>query len=60
MGLTVALSDTLFAEGRLYWDDGVHIGRYKTLLSWQGGQTLLQVAQRGCGASTLGDIHSPS
>lgn len=28
MGLTVALSDTLFAEGQLYWDDGVHIGMY--------------------------------
>ncbi|NWY56124.1 MGA protein, partial [Chionis minor] len=28
MGLTVALSDTLFAEGQLYWDDGVRIGMY--------------------------------
>uniref|UniRef100_A0A8C0U292 alpha-glucosidase n=1 Tax=Cyanistes caeruleus TaxID=156563 RepID=A0A8C0U292_CYACU len=26
MGLTVALDDALFAEGHLYWDDGVRIG----------------------------------
>ncbi|NXO44120.1 MGA protein, partial [Locustella ochotensis] len=26
MGLTVALDDDLFAEGHLYWDDGVRIG----------------------------------
>ncbi|NWW15789.1 MGA protein, partial [Falcunculus frontatus] len=26
MGLTVALNDALFAEGHLYWDDGVRIG----------------------------------
>ncbi|KAM6258927.1 sucrase-isomaltase, intestinal-like [Spheniscus humboldti] len=25
MGLTVALNDALFAEGQLYWDDGVRI-----------------------------------
>ena len=28
MGLTVALNDALFAEGQLYWDDGVRIGMY--------------------------------
>uniref|UniRef100_A0A672ULX4 alpha-glucosidase n=1 Tax=Strigops habroptila TaxID=2489341 RepID=A0A672ULX4_STRHB len=28
MGLTVALNDTLIAEGQLYWDDGVRIGMY--------------------------------
>lgn len=26
MGLTVALDEALFAEGHLYWDDGVRIG----------------------------------
>ncbi|NXD38427.1 MGA protein, partial [Copsychus sechellarum] len=26
LGLTVALDDALFAEGHLYWDDGVRIG----------------------------------
>ncbi|NXL92542.1 MGA protein, partial [Alectura lathami] len=29
MGLTVALNDTLFAEGQLYWDDGVRIDAYE-------------------------------
>jgi len=28
MGLTVALNDSLLAEGQLYWDDGVRIGMY--------------------------------
>ncbi|NXH98310.1 MGA protein, partial [Pachycephala philippinensis] len=28
MGLTVALDDALFAEGHLYWDDGVRIGTF--------------------------------
>uniref|UniRef100_A0A8B9FM50 alpha-glucosidase n=1 Tax=Amazona collaria TaxID=241587 RepID=A0A8B9FM50_9PSIT len=60
MGLTVALNDTLIAEGQLYWDDGVRIGMYdafclhKILFAMtMGGQALKQVAQRGCGASTL-------
>ena len=66
MGLTVALNDTLFAEGRLYWDDGVRIGMYgasclhKILFCCEDGRTLQEVAQRGCGASPLGDIQSPN
>lgn len=55
MGLTVALNDALFAEGQLYWDDGVRIGMYdasrlhKSLFfCFEDGQTLQQVVQRGC------------
>lgn len=29
LALTVALDDSQLAEGRLYWDDGVRIGKYK-------------------------------
>lgn len=55
MGLTVALNDSLLAEGQLYWDDGVRIGMYdvschhKKLFPgvkvvWQDAQTLLAKA----------------
>uniref|UniRef100_A0A8C0F366 alpha-glucosidase n=1 Tax=Bubo bubo TaxID=30461 RepID=A0A8C0F366_BUBBB len=63
MGLTVALTDSLFAEGQLYWDDGVRIGMYgasclhTTLFCCEDGSL---DAPRGCGASTLGDIQSPN
>uniref|UniRef100_A0A8C3J7A0 alpha-glucosidase n=1 Tax=Calidris pygmaea TaxID=425635 RepID=A0A8C3J7A0_9CHAR len=66
MGLTVALSNTLFAEGHLYWDDGVRIGMYdasclhKILFCSEDGRVLQEVTQRGSGASTPGDIQSPN
>jgi len=31
----------------------------ETLFQWEGGQTLTQVAQRGCEVSILGDIQKP-
>ena len=29
LALTVALNDSQLAEGQLYWDDGVRIGKYQ-------------------------------
>ncbi|XP_065700522.1 sucrase-isomaltase, intestinal [Patagioenas fasciata] len=47
MGLTVALSDTLFAEGQLYWDDGVRIDAYEDgvylLTSFTVNQNVLDI-----------------
>ncbi|PKU36141.1 sucrase- intestinal [Limosa lapponica baueri] len=47
MGLTVALSDTLFAEGQLYWDDGVRIDAYEDgvylLTSFTANQNVLDI-----------------
>ncbi|KAM6199074.1 sucrase-isomaltase, intestinal [Sarcoramphus papa] len=47
MGLTVALNDTLFAEGQLYWDDGVHIDAYEDgvylLTSFTANQNVLDI-----------------
>lgn len=47
MGLTVALDDALFAEGRLYWDDGVRIDAYEDgvylLTSFTANQTVLDI-----------------
>ncbi|KFR15019.1 Maltase-glucoamylase, intestinal [Opisthocomus hoazin] len=45
MGLTVALNDALFAEGQLYWDDGVRIDAYEDgvylLTSFTANQNVL-------------------
>ncbi|XP_048170897.1 maltase-glucoamylase-like [Corvus hawaiiensis] len=47
MGLTVALDDALFAEGHLYWDDGVRIDAYEDgvylLTSFTANQTVLDI-----------------
>ncbi|XP_015492493.1 sucrase-isomaltase, intestinal [Parus major] len=47
MGLTVALDDALFAEGHLYWDDGVRIDAYEDgvylLTSFTANQTILEI-----------------
>ncbi|GAB0193757.1 sucrase-isomaltase, intestinal [Grus japonensis] len=47
MGLTVALNDDLFAEGQLYWDDGVRIDAYEDgvylLTSFTANQTVLDI-----------------
>ncbi|KAJ7402548.1 hypothetical protein BTVI_85304 [Pitangus sulphuratus] len=47
MGLTVALDDGLFAEGHLYWDDGVLIDAYEKgeylLTSFTANQTVLDI-----------------
>ncbi|NWV96371.1 MGA protein, partial [Machaerirhynchus nigripectus] len=47
MGLTVALDDALFAEGHLYWDDGVRIDAYEDgvylLTSFTANQTVLEI-----------------
>ncbi|XP_068879916.1 sucrase-isomaltase, intestinal [Aphelocoma coerulescens] len=47
MGLTVALDDALFAEGHLYWDDGVRIDAYEDgvylLTSFIANQTVLDI-----------------
>ncbi|KAM9274801.1 sucrase-isomaltase, intestinal [Cariama cristata] len=47
MGLTVALNDTLFAEGQLYWDDGVRIDAYEDgvylLTSFTANQNVLDI-----------------
>ncbi|XP_068261886.1 sucrase-isomaltase, intestinal isoform X1 [Nyctibius grandis] len=47
MGLTVALSDTLHAEGQLYWDDGVRIDAYEDgvylLTSFTANQNVLDI-----------------
>ncbi|OXB62287.1 hypothetical protein ASZ78_012335 [Callipepla squamata] len=47
MGLTVALNDSLLAEGQLYWDDGVRIDAYEDgaylLTSFSAQQNVLQI-----------------
>ncbi|XP_029818190.1 sucrase-isomaltase, intestinal [Manacus vitellinus] len=47
MGLTVALDDSLFAEGHLYWDDGVTIDAYENgqylLTSFTANQNVLDI-----------------
>ncbi|NWT12138.1 MGA protein, partial [Vireo altiloquus] len=47
MGLTVALDDSLFAQGHLYWDDGVRIDAYEDgvylLTSFTANQTILDI-----------------
>ncbi|XP_075617740.1 sucrase-isomaltase, intestinal [Balearica regulorum gibbericeps] len=47
MGLTVALNDNLFAEGQLYWDDGVRIDAYEDgvylLTSFTANQSVLDI-----------------
>ncbi|XP_052660788.1 sucrase-isomaltase, intestinal [Harpia harpyja] len=47
MGLTVALNDTLFADGQLYWDDGVRIDAYEDgvylLTSFTANQNVLDI-----------------
>ncbi|XP_030898548.2 sucrase-isomaltase, intestinal [Melopsittacus undulatus] len=47
MGLTVALNDTLSAEGQLYWDDGVRIDAYEDgvylLTSFTANQNVLDI-----------------
>ncbi|NWS41511.1 MGA protein, partial [Probosciger aterrimus] len=47
MGLTVALNDTLIAEGQLYWDDGVRIDAYEDgvylLTSFTANQNVLDI-----------------
>ncbi|XP_058699890.1 sucrase-isomaltase, intestinal [Poecile atricapillus] len=48
MGLTVALDDALFAEGHLYWDDGVRIDAYEDgvylLTSFTANKTILEIS----------------
>ncbi|XP_075013544.1 sucrase-isomaltase, intestinal isoform X1 [Calonectris borealis] len=47
MGLTVALNETLFAAGQLYWDDGVCIDAYEDgvymLTSFTANQNVLDI-----------------
>uniref|UniRef100_A0A8V0X7S0 Sucrase-isomaltase n=2 Tax=Gallus gallus TaxID=9031 RepID=A0A8V0X7S0_CHICK len=47
MGLTVALNDSLLAEGQLYWDDGVRIDAYENgaylLTSFSAQQNALEI-----------------
>ncbi|NXK88246.1 MGA protein, partial [Formicarius rufipectus] len=48
MGLTVALDDKLFAEGHLYWDDGVEIDAYENgtylLTTFTANRTVLDIS----------------
>ncbi|NXC03388.1 MGA protein, partial [Orthonyx spaldingii] len=47
MGLTVALDEAVFAQGHLYWDDGVRIDAYEDgvylLTSFTANQTALDI-----------------
>ncbi|XP_051482229.1 sucrase-isomaltase, intestinal [Apus apus] len=47
LGLTVALNDNQFAEGQLYWDDGVRIDAYEDgvylLTSFTANKTVLDI-----------------
>ncbi|KAM6305024.1 sucrase-isomaltase, intestinal [Aegotheles albertisi] len=47
MGLTVALNENLFAEGQLYWDDGVRIDAYEDgvylLTAFTANQNVLDI-----------------